>query len=54
MTKGKMVLDLLKYAKSTVRKILPIRGIHCGHMTLIEAFDWLKFFNCRFGIFEPI
>ena len=34
MTMGKMVLELVKYAKSPVRKFRPIRGLHCGHVTL--------------------
>ena len=34
MTKGKIVLELIKYAKSAVRKFWPIRGLHCGHVTL--------------------
>ena len=31
MTKGKIVLELLKYAKSATRKFWPIRGLHSGH-----------------------
>ena len=34
MTKGKIVLELVKYAKSAFRKFRPIRGLHCGHVTL--------------------
>ena len=33
MTKGKIVLELVKYAKSVVRKFRPIRGLHSGHVT---------------------
>ena len=44
MTKGKIVLELVKYAKSAVRKFWPIRGLHCGHVTLnlivLEGFPW--------------
>ena len=34
LTKGKIVLELLKYAKSVIRKFRPIRSLHCGHVTL--------------------
>ena len=34
MTKGNIVLKLVKYAKSAVRNFRPIRGLHCGHVTL--------------------
>ena len=50
MTKGKMVLELLKYAKSAIRKFRPIRGFHCGHVTLngglwlVEIF-WLQIWH---------
>ena len=33
MTKGKIVLELLKYAKSAIKKFGPIRSLHCGHVT---------------------
>ena len=40
MTKGKIVLELLKYAKSDIRKFGPIRGLHSGHVTF-KAGLWL-------------
>ena len=44
MTKGKIVLELVKYAKSVVRKFRPIRGLHSkshdhnGGLWLVEIF----------------
>ena len=35
-----MVLELLKYAKSAIKKFRPIRGLHCGHVTFKGGF-WL-------------
>ena len=35
-----MVLELLIYAKSAIKKFRPIRGLHCGHVTLKGGF-WL-------------
>ena len=42
MTKGKIVLELVKYAKSAVRKFRPIRGEASfqSHMTRMEVSDW--------------
>ena len=37
MTKGKIVLEMVKYAKSAVRKFRPNRGLLCGHLT-----EWTK------------
>ena len=34
LTKGKIVLELLKYAKSAIRKFRPIRGLHSKSHTL--------------------
>ena len=43
MTKGKMVLELLIYAKSAIKKFRPIRGLHCGHVTSKYVFcDFLQ------------
>ena len=39
MTKGKMVLELLIYAKSAIKKFRPIRGLHCGHVTFKGGWD---------------
>ena len=36
MTKGKMVLELVIYAKSAIKKFRPIRGLHCGHVTFVN------------------
>ena len=50
MTKGNIVLKLIKYAKSAVRNFRPIRGLHCGHVTLngglwlVEIF-WLQIWH---------
>ena len=33
MIRGKMVLKLVLYAKSAIKKFRPIRGLHCGHVT---------------------
>ena len=55
MTKGKIVLELLKYAKSEVRKIDQSEASIGSHMTRMEASDWSKIKNqknYRFGIFE--
>ena len=38
LTKGKIVLELVKYAKSALRKFRPIRGLHSGHVTFKEGF----------------
>jgi len=40
MTKGKIVLELLNYAKSAIKKFGPIRSLHCGHVTSNGGF-WL-------------
>ena len=46
MTKGKIVLELLKYAKSAIRKFRPIRGLHSkshdhnGGFWLVKIFWW--------------
>ena len=47
---GKMVLELLKYAKSAIRKLE--KASIWSQMTKMEASDWWKFSNCRSGIFE--
>ena len=52
MTKGKIVLELVKYAKSAVRKFRPIRGLHCGHVTLNRGLWLVEIYNCRFGILD--
>ena len=41
LTKGKIVLELLKYVKSAIRKFWPIRSLHCGHVTLNGGLLWL-------------
>ena len=43
MTKGKIVLELLKYAKSAVRKFDQSEASIQSHMTTMEASDWSKF-----------
>ena len=49
LTKGKIVLELLKYAKSAIRKFRPIRGLHSKSHTLgqilIRAF--FQYFSLR-------
>jgi len=43
MTKGKMVLDLLKYVKSAMKNFDQSEASIGSHMTRMEASDWLKF-----------
>ena len=52
MTKGKMVLELLTYAKSAIKNVDQSEASFGSHMTRMEASDWLKFFYSRFGIYE--
>ena len=43
MTKGKIVLELVKYAKSEVRNFDQSEASIQSHMTTMEASDWSKF-----------
>ena len=43
MTKGKIVLELLKYAKSAIRNFDQSEASIQSHMTKMEASDWSKF-----------
>ena len=43
MTKGKIVLELLKYAKSVVKNFDQSEASIGSHMTRMEASDWSKF-----------
>ena len=52
MTKGKIVLELLKYAKSAFKNFDQSEASIQSHMTKMEASDWSKFSNGRFGMFE--
>ena len=52
MTKGKIVLELVKYAKSAVINFDQSEASIQSHMTKMEASDWSKFSNGRFGMFE--
>ena len=52
MTKGKIVLELLKYAKSAIKNLDQSEASIVVMWLLKEASDWSKFFYCRFGIFE--
>ena len=52
MTKGKMVLELLIYAKTEIKNFDQSEASIGSHMTTMEASDWSKFSDCRFGIFE--
>ena len=52
MTKGKIVLELVKYAKSAVRKFDQSEASIVVMWLSKEASDWSKFFYCRFGIYE--
>ena len=47
-----MVLELLIYAKSAIKKFRPIRGLHCGHVTFKGGFWLVEIFYCRCGIYE--
>ena len=44
MTKGKMVLDLLKYVKSAMKNFDQSEASIGSHMTTMEASDWSQFF----------
>ena len=44
MTKGKMILELLKYAKSVFKNFDQSEATFGSHMTTMEASDWSKFF----------
>ena len=44
MTKGKMVLELLKHAKSAMKNFDQSGASFGSHMTTMEAPDWSKFF----------
>ena len=52
MTKGKIVLELLKFATSAIKNLDQSEASIKSHMTTMEASDWSKFFYSRFGIFE--
>ena len=43
MTKGKKVLELLKYAKSAIKNLDQSEASITSHMTTMEASDWSKF-----------
>ena len=43
MTKGKIVLELLKYAKYAIRNFDQSEASIQSHMTTMEASDWSKF-----------
>ena len=47
-----MVLELLIYAKSAMKNFDQSEASFESHMTRMEASDWSKFSNCRFGIFD--
>ena len=54
MTKGKIVLELVKYAKSAVKNFDQSEAFE-SHMTRMEASDWSELKNLkkyRFGIFK--
>ena len=44
MTKGEMVLELLKYAKLAMKNFDQSEATFGSHMTTMEASDWSKFF----------
>ena len=55
MTKGKMVLELLIYAKSAIKNFDQSEASFESHMTRMEASDWSKlkkFKKYIFGIFK--
>ena len=52
MTKGKMVLELLIYAKSAMKNFDQSEASILVMWLPKEASDWSKFFYCRFGIYE--
>ena len=52
MTEGKIVLELLKYAKSALENLDQSEASFESHMTRMEASDWSKFSSSSFGIFE--
>ena len=43
MTKGKIVLELVKYAKSAIRIFDQSEASIQSHMTTMEGSDWSKF-----------
>ena len=43
MTKGKIVLELVKYAKSAIRNFDQSEASIQSHMTRMEGSDWSKF-----------
>ena len=51
-SKGKIVIELLKYAKYAIRNFDQSEASIQSHMTTMEASDWSKFFYCRFGTVE--
>ena len=57
MTKGKMISDLLKYAKSAIIFFDQSEATFGSHMTTMEASDWSKFFILRpfypWSFFDP-
>ena len=52
MTTGKMVSELLIYAKSAIIFFYQLEASFSSHMTTVEASDLSKFSQCRFGIFD--
>jgi hypothetical protein len=44
MTKGKIVLELLKYAKSAMKNFDQSEAFFGSQMTKMEPSDWSKFF----------
>ena len=47
MTKGKIVLELSKYAKSAIKNLDQSEASIQSHMTTMEASDWSKFSNAE-------
>ena len=44
LIKGKIVLELLNYAKSAIKNLDQSEATFRSHMTTMEASDWSKFF----------
>ena len=49
-----MVLELLIYAKSAIKKFDQSEASFESHMTTMEPSDWSKFFYCRFGMYDTM
>ena len=47
-----MVLKLVIYAKSAIKKFDQSEASFESHMTTMEPSDWSKFFYYRFGMFD--